>query len=180
MGMPRGTGRGWRLVACGLFVGSCVGLLLALWSSFGGALPLQPRGYRVDALFPDGTQLAEQAEVRISGVPVGRVVKVGDAGNRIRATLQLDRRYVPLRGEVRAMLRAKSLLGETYVELTPGTRAAPPVRDGSTLPPGNVMPSTELDEIFRAFDTRTRAALRTWLQSQAAGVAGRGVAINDA
>src|SRR3954447_9911711 len=135
MGMPRGTGRGWRLVACGLFVGSCVGLLLALWSSFGGALPLQPRGYRIDALFPDGTQLAEQADVRISGVPVGRVVHLEPAGNRIRATLEGDDRYVPLRGDVRAMLRAKSLLGETYVELTPGLRGATPLREGSTLPP---------------------------------------------
>jgi virulence factor Mce-like protein len=169
-----------RLAAIVLFTGSCLGLLIALWSAFGGTLPLQPRGYRLDATFPDGTQLAEQADVRISGVPVGRVVHVAAAGNRIRATLQLDDRYVPLRGQVRAMLRAKSLLGETYVELTPGNRGAAPVRDGSTLPPGNVTPSTELDEIFRALDTRTRSALRTWLQSQAASVSGRGRAINDA
>src|SRR3954471_24270723 len=170
----------WRIAAIGLFAGSCLVILLLLWTSFGGSVPLKPRGYRIDAVFPDGTQLAQQADVRISGVPVGRVVRVSASGNRIRATMELDDRYVPLRGDVRAMLRAKTLLGETYVELTPGQRGAAPVHEGSTLPLGNVTPSVELDEIFRSFDTRTRAGLRTWLQSQAASVDGRGAEVSDA
>ena len=180
MGLPRGTGRGWRVVACALFAGSCLAILLLLWTAFGGALPLKPQGYRVAAVFPDGTQLAQQADVRISGVPVGRVVRVEPQGNRIRATMELDDRYVPLRGEVRAMLRAKSLLGETYVELTPGHRGAPAIREGATLPLGAVRPSVELDEIFRSLDARTRAGLRTWLQSQAASVRGRGADVSAA
>src|SRR4051794_3674875 len=170
----------WRVAAIGVFAGSCLVILLLLWTSFGGSVPLKPRGYRIGAVFPDGTQLAQQADVRISGVPVGRVVRVGSAGNRIRATLELDDRYVPLRGDVHAMLRAKTLLGETYVELTPGARGAAVIQEGSTLPLGNVRPSIELDEIFRSFDARTRAGVRTWLQSQAASVQGRGSEVSDA
>src|SRR3954451_13815087 len=91
-----GRATAWRIAAIGLFAGSCLVILLLLWTSFGGAVPLKPRGYRIEALFPDGTQLAEQADVRISGVPVGRVVHIESAGNRIRATLELHDRYVPL------------------------------------------------------------------------------------
>ncbi len=35
-----------------LFVLSCFGLLLFLWESFGGPLPLKPKGYRFTVAFP--------------------------------------------------------------------------------------------------------------------------------
>ena len=35
-----------------LFVLSCFGLLLFLWESFGGPLPLKPKGYRMTVSFP--------------------------------------------------------------------------------------------------------------------------------
>src|SRR5213078_3739248 len=72
------------------------------------------------------------------------------------------------------------LLGETYVELTPGDRSSGMLPDGGTLPASQVSPTVELDEIFRTFDAKTREALRTWFQSQAASVRGRGQDINDA
>ena len=56
------------------FALSCFAALLYLWISFGGTSPLQPQGYRFHVHVPEATQLTEQADVRISGVPVGRVV----------------------------------------------------------------------------------------------------------
>ena len=35
-----------------LFVLSCFGLLMFLWESFGGPLPLKPKGYRFTVAFP--------------------------------------------------------------------------------------------------------------------------------
>ena len=62
--------------------------------------------------------------MRVAGVPVGKVrkVEVGDGTNRTVATVEIERRYAPLRSDARAILRQKTLLGETYVELTPGRR----------------------------------------------------------
>ena len=62
-----------RLAAMVLFAASCVGILLYLWLTFGGSLPLRPEGYRVNLQFPEATQLAQEADVRISGVNVGKV-----------------------------------------------------------------------------------------------------------
>ena len=56
-----------------LFVLSCFGLLMFLWESFGGPLPLKPKGYRFTAAFPRTLALAEQSDVRISGVNIGHV-----------------------------------------------------------------------------------------------------------
>ena len=59
--------------------------------------------------------------MRISGVPVGKVVKLElGPGETTDATIQLDERYAPIPRDARAILRSKTLLGETYVELTPG------------------------------------------------------------
>ena len=60
-----------RIVAMVAFTMSCFGILLFLWISFGGPAPLRPDSYRLRVAFPEATQLAQEAEVRISGVPVG-------------------------------------------------------------------------------------------------------------
>ena len=59
-----------------LFALSCFGLLTFLWLTFGGATPLKPKGYRVTVPFKEAGQLAVEADVRISGVPVGKVKKI--------------------------------------------------------------------------------------------------------
>jgi phospholipid/cholesterol/gamma-HCH transport system substrate-binding protein len=169
-----------RLLVMVGFALSCFGILVYLWLTFGGSTPLKPKGYRVDVLFPEATTLAQEADVRISGVPVGKVKKKELDGRRTRVELEIDSKYAPIPRDTRAILRQKTLLGETYVELTPGRRSSGRVPDGGTLAAGNVAPTVELDEIFRTFDDRTRAALRTWLDQQGRAYAGRGQDLNDA
>ena len=65
-----------RILVMAGFALSCFGLLLYLWVAFGGGFPLKPEGYRFQIRFGEATQLAQQADVRISGVPVGKVVKL--------------------------------------------------------------------------------------------------------
>jgi phospholipid/cholesterol/gamma-HCH transport system substrate-binding protein len=103
-----------------LFVLSCFGLLMFLWGSFGGPLPLKPKGYRFTVAFPRALALAEESNVRISGVDVGRVVavKLGNDG-RTHAEIELSGKYAPIRENMHAILRVKTLLGETYVQLLP-------------------------------------------------------------
>jgi phospholipid/cholesterol/gamma-HCH transport system substrate-binding protein len=162
-----------------LFVLSCFGLLLFLWESFGGPLPLKPKGYRLTVAFPRSLALAEQSNVRISGVDVGRVValKAGKDG-RDHATIEVTGRYAPLRSDMHAILRQKTLLGETYVQLIPESRTAPFLRDGGQLPNSQVEPSVTLDGILSAFDPKTRRDFQVWQQSLAEGINGRGEQVN--
>src|SRR5438093_12047789 len=171
-----------RLLTMVLFALSCFGLLLFLWLSFGGSVPLKPKGYRIQVSFPEATQLGDYADVRTAGVSVGKVrgKKRDPAGNRTLVTLELDRRFAPLRSDARAILRQKTLLGETYVELTPGTKAAPKIPEGGWLADGRVQRTVELDEVIRALDPATRRAFQTWQQSLASAVNGRGRDLNDA
>src|SRR5437773_3399900 len=114
-----------RLLVMAVFTLSCFGLLLYLWSAFGGAVPLKPHGYRFHANFAEATQLAQEADVRISGVNVGKVKKIDlGSGGRTDATIELKDKYAPIPADAHAILRQKTLLGETYVELTPGNKSA--------------------------------------------------------
>src|SRR4051794_27303398 len=167
-----------QTIAITLFVLSCFAVLLYLWITFGGSSPLKPKGYQVQADFAEATLLAQTGDVRMSGVPVGRVVRMRREGNRTRVTMQIKSRYAPLPSDTRAMLRLKTLFGETYVELTPGTRSAPRLPDGGRIPDSQVQGSVELDEVLKTFKPRTRAAFQTWLQSQADAIQGRGTDIN--
>ena len=169
-----------RIFVMALFALSCFGILLYLWLVFGGSTPLKPQGYRFKVNFPEATQLAQEADVRISGVPVGRVKQKELDGETTAVEIEVDEQYAPLPADTRAVLRQKTLLGETYVELSPGSSDAPTVPDGGELDPGRVSPTVELDEIFRAFDAETREAFRVWMDQQGRAFAGRGEDINDA
>ena len=162
------------------FTLSCFGILLYVWRSFGGQIPLAPKQYRVVAGFHEATSLSDTAEVRISGVPVGRVVKLIESAGRTQATLQIEPRYAPIPRDTRAILRLKTLLGETYVELTPGDRRSGALPDGGRIPNTRIASTTELDEVTRALDTRTRQDLQHFIHGLAAGLAGRGQDLNYA
>jgi phospholipid/cholesterol/gamma-HCH transport system substrate-binding protein len=164
------------------FALSCFGLLLFLWLSFGGPVPLKPKGYRIQASFAEATTLAVEADVRISGVPIGKVksIEPDKRTGRSDVIMEIDHQYAPLHNDVRAILRQKTLLGETYVELTPGTKAAPRIREGGRIPTTQIAESVQLDEIFRAFDPRTRAAFQTWMQESAKAIGPHGRDLNAA
>ncbi|WP_205697061.1 MlaD family protein [Conexibacter sp. SYSU D00693] len=159
---------------------SCAALLLFLWSSFGGVVPLRPHGYRVQVALAETGTLGPEADVRIAGVTVGRVVAMEPTGGRTVATLELDDQASPLPRDARATLRQKTVLGEAYLELSQGSRRSGTVPEGGRLPAASVRTSVEFDEVLRAFDPRTRAALRRWLDEQERGTARRGADLNAA
>ncbi|MEZ5076561.1 MAG: MlaD family protein [Solirubrobacterales bacterium] len=158
------------------FALSCFGILLFLWVTFGGSTPFRAKPFQLKIPFDEATQLAQQSDVRISGVNVGKVQSIDLApnGDQALATVDVDDKYAPLPESTRAILRTKTLLGETYIELTPGSSEQPRLDDGATLPEANVAQSVQLDEIFRTFDPETRAAFQTWMQEAAIGVQGQG------
>jgi phospholipid/cholesterol/gamma-HCH transport system substrate-binding protein len=174
----RSPGRG-QIALMALFALSCFGLLLFLWHAFGGPVPFEGKGYRFTARFTEATQLSQQADVRISGVTVGKVISTEAQDGRTATEIEIDAKYAPIPKDSRAILRQKTLLGETYVELTPGSPNGPKLPEGGTLSDAQIKPTVQLDEILRAFDPKTRADLRRWLVSWSASLKGRGRDISD-
>jgi phospholipid/cholesterol/gamma-HCH transport system substrate-binding protein len=180
--MDTGTPSLTKVLSMVLFALSCAGLLLFLWLSFGGTIPFNPQGYRFEASFINAQELATRADVRIAGVSVGKVVSksLDPHGNRTIATIQLDNKYAPIHRDARAILREKTILGETYVELAPGSRDAPMLPDGGLLARSGVQPAVQLDQIFDALDPTTRRAFQVWQQQLAIAVRGNAQSLNSA
>ena len=173
-----------RILTMVLFALSCFGLLLFLWLSFGGPIPLKPKGYQFKVAFPEATQLGARGRR-----PRRRRERSARCATRrstprtptARRDDEVTRKYAPIAKDARAILRQKTLLGETYVELTPGNkRAAGTVPDGGFLGDARVAKTVELDEIFQALDPKTRKSFQTWQQDLSKAVAGRGRDLNDA
>jgi len=170
-----------KIVTMVLFALSCIGLLLFLWLSFGGTIPFNPQGYRIKVAFQYADELAPQSDVRMSGVSIGSVVSTSLApgGNRTLAVLQIDNQYAPIHADTEAILRTKTILGETYVQLTPGTPGSPYLKDGATLPNSQVVPAVQLDQIFSTFNAPTRRAFQVWQEQLAKAIQGNDQNLND-
>jgi phospholipid/cholesterol/gamma-HCH transport system substrate-binding protein len=171
-----------QLLVIAGFALSCFGILLFLWVTFGGPTPFRAKSYELKVPFNEATQLAEQSDVRISGVNVGKVqsIELAPNGKQALARVNIDNKYAPLPESTRAILRTKTLLGETYIELTPGAQDGPEIADGGTLPEANSAESVQLDEIFRTFDAETQEAFRTWMQEGAVAIAGQSQSFSTA
>src|ERR671910_1435557 len=190
------------LVAVG-FALSCFALLLFLWLAFGGPIPLKPKSYQLTADFPEATTLAQESDVRISGVTVGHVkqLELSPDANATRATLEIEPEFAPISEDARAILRQNTLLGETYIELTSGTepgkdaapvslgaqggatdaeaRAVEPISEGDHLAASQVQDAVQIDEIFNALDEETRESFQRWQANAAVAIQDRGLDLND-
>jgi phospholipid/cholesterol/gamma-HCH transport system substrate-binding protein len=171
-----------QLLVIAGFALSCFGILLFLWITFGGPTPFKAKTYEIEVPFTEATQLAQQSDVRISGVSVGKVqdIVVAPDGVHSLAKVDINDKYAPIPAGTRAILRTKTLLGETYIELTPGDRDGKKLADGGTLPAAQIAESVQLDEIFRTFNPRTRAAFQSWQQEAAVAIEGRGADLSYA
>jgi phospholipid/cholesterol/gamma-HCH transport system substrate-binding protein len=204
------------LIAIG-FTLSCFGLLLFLWVTFGGPVPFKPESYRFTADFPEAITLQKEADVRIGGVSVGKVKDIGLAPesechtdptlcNTTEATIEIQPQYAPISSDAKAILRQKTLLGETYIELTTGSQVQPgettgdvhaqsssidvgqisgsdapqAIPEGGHLAQTQVQDQTQIDEIFQGFDKPTRDAFQSWMQNAGLAINGRGLDLNDA
>lgn len=93
----------------------------------------------------DAAGLKAADEVTIAGVSVGQIEALGVDGSRAVATLSVDR-AAGIRADAVVRVRQRSLLGEKYLEVEPGSGA--PLDDGGQLAP--VGPQMEIDEVIAA------------------------------
>lgn len=100
---------------------------------------------RTTVVFDNAAGLVEGAAVRVAGVQVGRVEKLAVDFNKARATLLIDGE-ADVRQDAVVTIRARSLLGEKYVELVPNSPDAPVLADGMEL---KALPAgLEIDQVM--------------------------------
>jgi virulence factor Mce-like protein len=140
--------------------------------------PLPPV-YQVSFEVRDADGLVEGDDVRIAGIPVGKVLTVGTSPTGAVVTMGIDRAhgYDPIYTDATVLIRPKSLLGEKYVDMQRGSSNVE-VPDGGSIPASQAASQVEIDQVLNNSDPATRKALSVDFQALGQGVAGRGGDIN--
>ena len=86
-------------------------------------------GYEVYAIFDDVGGLAEKSRVTIAGINVGQIKKIELVGTEAKVWLLVT---TPLKTDARIAKRQASLLGEYFLQLTPGFLGEP-LKDGDQI-----------------------------------------------
>lgn len=143
--------------------------------SYHGLLPAS--SYDLNVLMPGADGLYPGSDVLIAGSKAGTVTAIGLHGDGVRVSISLDPAHSPVHSDATVTLRPKSLLGEKYLDLYPGSGSAS-LDDNATIPATHVSESTDLQDVINTFDQPTRDKLAVILDNLGGGFAGRGADTN--
>jgi phospholipid/cholesterol/gamma-HCH transport system substrate-binding protein len=167
------------LVVIGL-VGATTGAVLRA----DGAGPA-PSGH-VEAVFADASPLRAGNEVKMYGVEVGLIDEVrldppNPQGRRLaRVVMDVDPSARQLHTDAAAAIRPVSLLGERYLDLTPGTPQSPLLGDPAVIGPEHTSRAVDVDDVLDTFDDPTSAALASMVTTLGEGLRSRGPQVAQA
>jgi len=117
----------------GIFVALAVIAAVLIMETVGGVERFR-RGYRLNADFNNIQELKVGDRVKMAGVEVGRVEKIGldETNNKVRVTMKLRKRVL-VRTDSTATVKFTGLLGQNFVAVDFGSPGAPIARDGAVL-----------------------------------------------
>jgi len=167
-------GANGRLAVLGTFFAVCAVVMGILYTGTGQQLPVvSGKKYLATVDFDDVDNLVKAAQIQTAGIKVGQVRTISRVDtDTLRVTLALDDTVAPLHEGARIRLGARSLVGESYLDLTDGTGSELP--DSSHLPATAVEPSVQLNDVLASVDADTRGRLRTLLRSLGRSTEGAG------
>jgi phospholipid/cholesterol/gamma-HCH transport system substrate-binding protein len=182
-----GTGAFLRRFSRGTHVLAVV-VAFAVVATMTYALWPEPRPMHLVAHFPRTVGLYEGSDVRVLGVPIGRVDKVTPDGRAVRVEMSYDAEYkVP--ADAQAVVIAPSIVSDRYVQLTPVYKAGPVLADGAEIALEQTAVPVELDRIYSSLDDLARAlgpnganqtgSLSRLLDVGAANLDGQGAKVHD-
>lgn len=154
-------------------------LAVTLVALLAGALmmlgPWSDRGRRthVTAYFDNTTGLYPGDDVRILGIPVGKVETIAPGPAHAKVTFWVDRRY-PVPAGADAVILAPALVSARTIQLTPAYTGGPQLADGAVIPQERTAVPVEWDDLRAQLNKLTD----TLQPSTPGGVAPLGALIN--
>ncbi|HTX31137.1 MAG TPA: MlaD family protein [Solirubrobacteraceae bacterium] len=128
-----------------------VAVVLVTWYAFDRNLPFSHR-FTAYAVVSNSVNVRGGDPVRIAGIDVGQVRGVTPDGDGSRIAFSLDRSALPIHRDATIRIRDRLFLeGSYYLELDPGTPAAPVLRDGSTIPRSQTSSPVQFFQLVSTF-----------------------------
>jgi len=168
----------WKEFALGLFI-LTAGVLLAYMSITIGKVQFGET-LQVEAVFKSASGIVKDAPVMLAGIEVGHVKSMEVKGDQALMRLRLSPDLNIYR-DARAEIRSKSLLGEKYIAIIPGSSQQPRLQNNEQIL--DTMTPVDLDEVLNHLaPVLTRLDpedLNTLIHSLAVAFEGRGEEIGE-
>jgi virulence factor Mce-like protein len=120
-------------------------------------------------------------EIRVKGVPAGRISRVELKDGRAVITAKIERKYGPIYRDARAELRPNSALEDQFLDIVSrGTPAAGEARGSDPLAQTQTTIPVAVDDVLNTFNGRTRDRLRVLLADLGKGLDDHGEQLGDA
>ncbi|HDG98614.1 MAG TPA: outer membrane lipid asymmetry maintenance protein MlaD [Desulfobacterales bacterium] len=104
-------------------------------------------GYEIQAMFSNSGGLKSGASVVISGVEVGRVKSISLEDYQAKVVMVLPK-DIKIQEDAIASIKTKGLIGEKYVEITPGASDIV-LRPGERI--RDTQPAVDLEQLISSF-----------------------------
>jgi virulence factor Mce-like protein len=166
-------------VAVGLIVLAIV--VVAVFLGFTKDIPFT-HGFRVNAVFESANSIRINSPVRIAGVNVGKVKSVArkEGTNQALVTMELKKEALPIHEDASAKIRPRIFLeGNFFVDLQPGSPAAPKLGDGDTIKVTRTATPVQLDQVLTTLQSGTRQDLQDLLAALSQGLNSQPTAADD-
>ena len=111
----------------------------------------------VTAYFPRAVSVYEGSDVRVLGIPVGRVREVTPAGTKVKVVMTYDK-DVKVPADADAVIVSPSVVGDRYIQLTPAyVKGEQVMADNTVIQTSKTAVPLELDQIYSSIDKLTVA-----------------------
>lgn len=155
--------------AAGVIIALIVGVMATINLTYGAPWAAQ---HTLTAAVSDADAMAVGSDVRIAGRLVGQVTSVTASGDHTNISLHVDSSDWPLPSDTIASVRLATLLGQKYIQLTPG-HSSSMLQDNGTIGLKSTQPVVDFDQILDTFDQSTRQQLTTLLTTVSQAVQGQ-------
>ena len=146
-----------------------------------------PGTITVTAYFADSAGLFTGNDVGVLGVPVGRVTEIEPDGDRVKVTLEIDADH-PIPADAGAVVVARSVATDRYVELTPVYKKGPKLEDGDTISVESTRTPVDFDQVLQTIDEfatgiagskETTEAIKRFVDAGDAAFSGQGGQLHE-
>jgi len=123
-------------------------------------------GFRVRAVFTSANSIRKNSPVRIAGVNVGKVkgIERQPGTDSAIVSMEINDAGLPIHRDATLKIRPRIFLeGNFFVDLSPGTPAAPVVSDGDTLPVTDTATPVQFDQVLTTLQADSRTSLQQLL-----------------
>ncbi len=129
----------------GIFVVAGITLLVLVTFKIGNFHVGREVGYPLNVFFDGAPGLDNNSQVRVAGVRVGRVERIGLEQGKAKVTFRVPS-DITLYQDAKAYIKSEGILGEKYVEISPGTKEHPKLEPGGVVEQG--APPMDIEQVL--------------------------------